>query len=151
MKNAVDNSEQNGEHPKNWHREHQKQLTFGQKVADLVANGMGSWAFIIIQTVIVGVWIILNLVAWFYHWDVYPFILLNLLFSTQAAYAAPVIMMAQNRQSERDRFQATEDYKTNLKAKKEIEDLQKSIARIENEKLSEIMALLKELKEKAGK
>ena len=137
--------------PKTWHQQHQEKLTFGQKIADSVANGMGSWTFIIIQSVIVGVWILLNLVGWFYHWDVYPFILLNLLFSTQAAYAAPVIMMAQNRQSERDRYQATEDYNTNVQAKKEIEDLQKSIARIENEKLNEILACLKELKEKNAK
>src|SRR5215469_8379402 len=106
-----------------WHDRHQASLTFGQRLADSVANGMGSWRFIIIQTVIVLLWLILNLIAYIYHWDPYPFILLNLLFSTQAAYAAPIIMMSQNRQNERDRAQALADYETNIEAKKEIETL----------------------------
>lgn len=103
---------------------------------------MGSWGFIIIQTAIVCIWMILNIVAWFYHWDEYPFILLNLLFSTQAAYAAPIIMMAQNRQSERDRANAEADYRTNLEAKAEIEALQKKLNSIEIEKLDKIIDLL---------
>ena len=70
-------------------------MTFGQKIADSVATGMGSWRFIILQSILVALWVVLNFIAWFSHWDPYPFILLNLLFSTQAAYAAPVIMMAQ--------------------------------------------------------
>ena len=73
---------------KNWHEEHKETLAFGQRLADSVANGMGSWRFIIIQSVIVAIWMILNVAGFCYHWDVYPFILLNLLFSTQAAYAA---------------------------------------------------------------
>jgi|GEM_PF-1518694 len=76
--------------------------TFGQRAADHIANGMGSWTFIITQSVFVGCWIVLNLVGFINHWDVYPFILLNLLFSTQAAYAAPIIMMSQNRQAQKD-------------------------------------------------
>ena len=96
--------------------------TFGQRVADTVANSMGSWAFIIIQSVIVALWIICNLIAWQFQWDVYPFILLNLVFSTQAAYAAPIIMMSQNRSAERDRHQADADYKTNLEAKKRFKN-----------------------------
>lgn len=76
----------------------------GERVADAVATGMGSWTFIISQSIFVGLWIILNLMAVFGHWDPYPFILLNLLFSTQAAYAAPVIMMSQNRQAAKDRM-----------------------------------------------
>jgi len=150
MENNIQPEEKHSAHKNNWHQKHVEQFTFGQKVADKVANGMGSWGFIIIQSVFVAVWIGLNFVGWFYHWDVYPFILLNLLFSTQAAYAAPIIMMAQNRQSDRDRFQATEDYVTNVKAKKEIEELQKALARIENEKLNEILAALKELKDKSS-
>jgi uncharacterized membrane protein len=63
---------------------------------------MGSWTFIIAQSIFVGAWIILNLVALLRHWDDYPFILLNLLFSTQAAYVAPIIMMSQNRQAQKD-------------------------------------------------
>ena len=86
------------------------------------------------------------MVAFFYHWDVYPFILLNLLFSTQAAYAAPIIMMSQNRQNDRDRLHAEEDYKTNVDAKKEIEALSIIMKTIEVEKLDKIIIMLQELK-----
>ena len=88
----------------------------------------------------------LNIVAFVQHWDPYPFILLNLIFSTQAAYAAPIIMMAQNRQSQRDRIQADNDYLTNVEAKKEIEALQTHLNKIETEKLDIIIRLLKEMK-----
>jgi uncharacterized membrane protein len=134
---------------KTWHESHQETLQFGQKLADSVAQGMGSWKFIIIQTVIVAIWMILNIVGFCYHWDVYPFILLNLVFSTQAAYAAPIIMMAQNRQSDRDRAQAMADYQTNIEAKQEIEALQTKLNAIEIEKLDKIINLLEEMK--AGK
>lgn len=125
-----------------WHDKHTASLNFGQRLADSVANGMGSWRFIIIQTIIVLLWMILNVVGFISHWDAYPFILLNLLFSTQAAYAAPVIMMAQNRQNERDRAQALDDYQTNIDAKKEIEQLQMRLNSIEVDKLDKILALL---------
>lgn len=128
--------------PQNWHAKHATQLTVGQKIADRVAKTMGSWNFIIAQTIIVGLWIMLNIIAFVEHWDPYPFILLNLLFSTQAAYAAPIIMMAQNRQGDRDRLQAENDYLTNVEAKKEIEDLQRALARIETEKLDKILTLI---------
>nr|WP_068892298.1 DUF1003 domain-containing protein [Pedobacter panaciterrae] len=130
---------------KNWHDLHKASSTFGQKLADSVANGMGSWRFIIIQTLVVALWMGLNVVAFVQHWDVYPFILLNLLFSTQAAYAAPIIMMAQNRQSERDRVQAENDYKTNIAAKKEIEELMIRLDNIETEKLDKIILMLEKL------
>jgi len=133
---------------KNWHEEHIEVSTFGQKLADSVATGMGSWRFIIIQTVIVAVWMGLNVLGFVQHWDPYPFILLNLLFSTQAAYAAPIIMMAQNRQSDRDRAQAQADYQTNLDAKMEIEALQKHLSLIETEKLDKIIRMLEEMKKK---
>lgn len=125
-----------------WHEKHQATMSAGQRLSDGMANLMGSWKFIIGQTIMIIAWITLNLVAWFSHWDPYPFILLNLLFSTQAAYSAPIIMMAQNRQNERDRFQAKEDYTTNKKAKKEIEELQLSLSRIETDKLEKILQIL---------
>jgi uncharacterized membrane protein len=78
-------------------------LTFGQRIADRVAAVMGSWGFIIIQTTILAIWIALNMTAWVQKWDPYPFILLNLALSFQAAYAAPFIMMSQNRQQDIDR------------------------------------------------
>ncbi|HEY8928711.1 MAG TPA: DUF1003 domain-containing protein [Mucilaginibacter sp.] len=130
---------------KTWHQIHQESRAFGQRLADSVANGMGSWRFIIIQTIIVALWMALNAVAYIQHWDPYPYILLNLLFSTQAAYAAPIIMMAQNRQSERDRAQADADYLTNCEAKEEIEQLLKKLNSIETEKLDKILALLEKM------
>ncbi|MBA4317346.1 MAG: hypothetical protein C0412_02995 [Flavobacterium sp.] len=131
---------------KNWHEKHIEALGFGSRLADSVAKGMGSWRFIILQTILVILWMSLNLVGFFYHWDVYPFILLNLLFSTQAAYAAPIIMMSQNRQSERDRLQAQADYQTNIEAKQEIEALTIMLNRLEVEKLDKIIAMLEEMK-----
>lgn len=129
---------------KSWHEAHAESMTRAQRIADKMANVMGSWAFIITQTVFVALWMILNVVAYVQHWDPYPFILLNLLFSTQAAYAAPIIMMSQNRQNERDREQARHDYETNLAAKAEIEALQVQLSTIEEEKLDKILALLEE-------
>lgn len=130
---------------KTWHEEHKDNLTFGSRLADKVATGMGSWRFIIIQTCIVAVWMGLNVVALVNHWDPYPFILLNLLFSTQAAYAAPIIMMAQNRQNERDRMHAEADYQTNIDAKLEIEALTIKLNKLEVDKLDKIIAMLDEI------
>ena len=127
-----------------WHKKHSEGMTTGQKIADGLANVMGSWPFIIIQTIIIIFWIALNIMAYVQHWDPYPFILLNLLFSTQAAYAAPIIMMSQNRQNERDRAQAQSDFETNQKAESEIEELQVSLARIESSKLDKIIKLLEQ-------
>ena len=79
-----------------------KSGTFGQRAADIIANSMGSWPFIIVQTGIIAVWLALNVIGIIAHWDPYPFILLNLVFSTQAAYSAPIIMMSQNRQAYKD-------------------------------------------------
>ena len=131
---------------KNWYQRHFESLGFGQRLADAVASGMGSWRFIIIQTILVFLWMGLNILAFMKHWDPYPFILLNLLFSTQAAYAAPIIMMAQNRQNERDRAQAQADYQTNIDSKLEIEAIQKMLSKIEIEKLDKIILLLQEMK-----
>ena len=130
---------------KTWIDRHKESLTFGQRVADSVANGMGSWAFIIGQTLFVLAWMALNILGFVRHWDVYPFILLNLIFSTQAAYAAPIIMMAQNRQGQRDRMQAQDDYDTNVEAKKEIEALQRHLSSIETEKLDKIILMLEKM------
>ena len=134
---------------KTWHDLHSESRKFGQRLADSVANGMGSWKFIIWQTIIVMAWMVLNVILIATHrWDPYPYILLNLVFSTQAAYAAPIIMMAQNRQNDRDRAQADADYKTNCEAKNEIEELQKRLNAIEVDKLDKILAMLNEMKVK---
>lgn len=126
----------------NWNEKHEESLTFSGKLADNVAAYMGSWKFIIYQTLAIIVWVVLQLIAWDYKWDPYPFILLNLIFSVQAAYSAPIIMQSQNRQAERDRHQAEADFQTNIMAKNEIEQVQKDLARMEIEKLDRIIALL---------
>lgn len=103
------------------------ELTPGQRIADAVAATMGSWRFIIIQSAALFVWIVLNVTAYVHKWDPYPFILLNLALSFQAAYAAPFIMMSQNRQQDIDRREAEEDHRINVKAELEIELLHQKI------------------------
>jgi uncharacterized membrane protein len=101
-------------------REHDRSLTVGERLADHVAETIGSWPFIITQSIVLGAWITLNVVAYIQHWDPYPFILLNLALSFQAAYAAPIIMMSQNRQADKDRLMAQHDYEINQKAEQEV-------------------------------
>ena len=101
----------------------EEQSTLGQRVADKVADTIGSWPFIITQSIILSIWIALNFSAWIHHWDPYPFILLNLMLSFQAAYAGPVIMMSQNRQAAKDRLAAEIDHQVNTKAELEIANL----------------------------
>src|SRR6185503_15270771 len=126
----------------------------GQKIADAVAATMGSWRFIIIQTTILVLWIMLNIMAWVEHWDPYPFILLNLALSFQAAYAAPFIMMSQNRQQDVDRQQAAEDFRINVKAELEIELLHQKLDELRGKEvlsLTQAVESLTALLEKKGK
>ena len=95
-------------------------VTRGERIADGFATMMGSWAFIITQSILLVGWIAVNIAAWINHWDPYPFILLNLALSFQAAYAAPIIMMSQNRQAAKDRLMAEQDYEVNTKAEEEV-------------------------------
>ena len=130
------------------------QITFGQKIADTVAATMGSWRFIIIQTTILVLWIALNITAWIEHWDPYPFILLNLALSFQAAYAAPFIMMSQNRQQDVDRQQAAEDFRINVKAELEIELLHQKLDDLRGKEvlaLTQSIQSLSDLLDKKGK
>lgn len=83
---------------------HHDEATLGERVADKAAAGIGSWTFLIIQTFLVVLWLVLNLVGLTHHWDPFPFILLNLLFSVQAAYTGPVLLLAGNRQAQKDRL-----------------------------------------------
>ena len=99
---------------------HDNSLTFGQRVADTVASSLGSWRFIIIQSIILITWIVMNTLAFTFHWDGYPYILLNLALAFEAAFSAPVIMMSQNRQTEKDRLTAQNDYQTDMKGEVEI-------------------------------
>ena len=120
-------------------------LTFGQRIADAVAAGMGSWTFIIIQSGLLLIWIVLNVTAYIQHWDPYPFILLNLALSFQAAYAAPFIMMAQNRQQDIDRREAESDHKINIKAELEIELLHQKIDELREKEVLALTTAIREL------
>jgi uncharacterized membrane protein len=120
-------------------------LTFGQRLADGVAATMGSWRFIIIQSVILVVWIVLNAAELIFRpWDPYPFILLNLMLSFQAAYSAPIIMMSQNRQSAKDRVQAELDLTTDLKAEALIEELHGSMDDLRMQKWADLLHIQQE-------
>ncbi len=96
------------------------QTTRGQRVADRITRLLGSWGFIATQTIILIVWVILNITAWVSHWDPYPFILMNLALSMQAAFTAPIIMMSQNRQSQKDRVVAHYNFLIDERAEEEI-------------------------------
>jgi uncharacterized membrane protein len=101
----------------------QKRMTAGQRAADGFANVVGSWRFIIIQSIVLVAWITVNASGVLGPWDPYPFILLNLALSFQAAYAAPIIMMSQNRAGQLDRLSAKADYQVNQKAEAEVEEI----------------------------
>jgi uncharacterized membrane protein len=120
-------------------------LTLGQRVADRVAITMGSWRFIIIQSVVLAIWVTLNIAAWLGQWDPYPFILLNLVLSFQAAYAAPIIMMSQNRQQDIDRRDAANDYEINVKAELEIELLHEKIDALREQEVVMLTRAVQEL------
>jgi uncharacterized membrane protein len=135
---------------------HDDSLTLGQKVADGVAHNMGSWRFILIQSTLLLMWLTAN-VAFAAHelslfglnvkaWDIYPFILLNLALSFQAAYAAPFIMMSQNRQSDKDRLAAEHDYHVNIRAEATVRAI------LEHLKAQDdvILAILRQLQEASG-
>jgi uncharacterized membrane protein len=120
-------------------------LSFGERVSDRVAGVVGSWQFVIIQSVVMVVWLALNIVAWTEHWDPYPFILLNLVLSFQAAYTAPIILMSQNRQSAIDRDAAEHDYDVNLKAELEIELLHQKLDLLREEEIGRLIQIIERL------
>jgi uncharacterized membrane protein len=113
----------------------EEQRTFGERMADGIAATVGSWPFLMIQTILLAIWVVLNVVAWAYQWDPYPFILLNLLLSFQAAYASPIIMMSQNRQAKLNERRNHLDLQINLLAEQEG---------------TEILRLLRKLCDQAG-
>ena len=120
-------------------------LSLGARVSDAVVRVVGSWRFIIIQSVLLVIWMTLNVTAWVQEWDPYPFILLNLALSFQAAYTAPIIMMSQNRQSEIDRQAAQHDYDVNIKAELEIVLLHQKIDLLRETDISELIGIIRML------
>jgi uncharacterized membrane protein len=124
----------------------EEQMSFADRAADVVAGLVGSWRFIIIiQSLILCVWVLINSIALLSHWDPYPFILMNLLLSTEAAFATPIIMMSQNRQAAIDRIEAHNDYEINVKAEEELRVVLSSLE-AQNAALAEIHAMLRELR-----
>lgn len=117
----------------------------GQQVADWVARTVGSWRFILIQSALLAVWIAVNATAYIERWDPYPFILLNLVLSFQAAYTAPIIMMSQNRASEMDRRHAEFDYRINVKAELEIEALHAKIDALREQDILKMLNIIEKL------
>ena len=111
--------------------------SLGQRAADGVAATLGSWGFVICQSVVLLGWILWN-VASGHGFDPYPFILLNLALSFQAAYSAPIIMMSQNRQSEIDRKRAIDDYDVNCKAELEIETLHAKLDMLREQEIAKL-------------
>lgn len=126
---------------------HIDEATFGERLADRVASVMGSWRFLIIQSIIIAAWVVLNVVGFISHWDPYPFILLNLCFSLQAAYTGPILLVAGNRQAQLDRLR--------LEHTAEVEDASE---RVTIEILKEIernteatLKILERIKQQKGK
>ena len=105
---------------------HKKNLTFGDRMADVIATSVGSWKFIIIALTAIAIWVVINVMSKSLF-DPFPFILLNLVLSCTAAIQAPVIMMSQNRREDKDRIKSKNDYKVNFKSELIIEDLHKKM------------------------
>jgi uncharacterized membrane protein len=105
----------------NWHKRAKQNLTLGQKAADAMRNGMGSWAFVFTFIGFLIVWTILNTVHGWHHWDKYPFILLNLFLSMLAALQGAILLIAAKRQDAISAAMAEHDYETNVRAEKEIQ------------------------------
>jgi uncharacterized membrane protein len=143
---------------RNINAEFQEQQTLGQRVADWVALKVGSWPFIIWQSGLIFIWMGLNVYlayraafdpGYFQAWDPYPFILLNLMLSFQAAYTGPVVMMSQNRQAVKDRMMAEHDYQINLQAEEEIKIIMEHLS-YQDEVLNKIVQRLEELENRVA-
>ena len=131
---------------------HQTELwepcTKGERISDSLTQILGSWKFIFCESVLLIIWIIVNLLAWIHVWDPYPFILLNLILSFQAAFTAPIIMMSQNRQSIIDRKKADNDYNINIKAELEIELLHEKIDLLRSQEIKQLIDIIQALEKK---
>lgn len=119
------------------HPAHRHKLTIGQKTADFLTKWAGSWIFIIGFLFCLIIWVLINAYFWFEYnfsgkpFDPYPFILLNLILSCLAAIQAPIILMSQNRQEQKDRLKTEYDYEVDRKAEREIRELKVQLNRIE--------------------
>jgi uncharacterized membrane protein len=114
----------------------------GQRASDKITRIVGSWKFIIIQSIILTIWIVVNVTAWVNHWDPYPFIFLNLALSFQAAYTAPIILMSENRELDRERKKTAIDLATDRKSEREIAKLKIQLEKLEKGKIDKIINIL---------
>jgi uncharacterized membrane protein len=146
MNNSNNKKTKNGNRKSNGNGRSNNKTALGDKASDKITTIIGSWTFIIIQSIIFTIWIILNAIAWAQHWDPYPFILLNLMLSFQAAYAAPIIMMSQNRAADKDRKKVEIDLAMDRKTDRDIAKIQIQLNRLENNKLKKILDILEEKK-----
>jgi uncharacterized membrane protein len=128
--------------PHNWHKTHKQNSSRGDKAADKMRNGMGSWLFVFIFIIFLATWATLNTVGLTHHWDKYPFILLNLFLSMLAALQGSILLIAAKRADAVSGAMAEHDYQTNLRAKKEVEELM-ALHQEQLERLDEILSLLK--------
>lgn len=137
---------------KNWHQKYADNLSLGDRIADAVSVGMGSWNFIIIQLIVIIIWIVGNVYLLF-HFDPFPFIFLNLAFSAQASFATPIIMMSQNRAAVRDKVQAEHQYEHQEKELEENTDVTNQVHVLAEDihKLTEQINALLEKTNKASK
>lgn len=131
-----------------------RQSSFGQKVSDKLASFGGSWIFVCSFLGILMLWVIVNSLRFFSHFDPFPFILLNLVLSCIAAIQAPIIMMSQNRQEARVRLRSENDYKTDLKAELEIRHLHEKVdhlTRVQWQRLLEIQQMQLDMMEEMAR
>jgi len=128
----------------NWHKQHKNKLTFGERSADRMRNGMGSWTFVMVFLLFMAGWAFINSSSAFHHWDKYPYILLNLFLSMLAGLQGAILLIAAKRQDAISAAMAEHDYETNKRAKKEVEQL----IELNEQQLKLIHELLKELKER---
>ncbi|GEM_PF-1106334 len=138
IKNGFFKGEKNLNKAKTVYKESYLKRTFGQKFSERASNVLGSWKYLIFQTLFILVWIALNHSGIFGKWDEYPFIFLNFALSVMAAYTAPVILMSQNRESDRDRKRSIVDLATDRSSERKIKDVQKTLIRLE-EKLDKMI------------
>lgn len=130
--------------PTNWHKKHKESLSPGDRAADKMRNTMGSWKFVFIFIAFMGVWAFLNVTAFLGKWDEYPFILLNLFLSMLAGLQGAILLIAAKRVDGMNAAMAEHDYKTNIEAKKEVEELME----VNRKQLHLIEELLREIKAK---
>ncbi|MGA7670163.1 MAG: DUF1003 domain-containing protein [Nitrolancea sp.] len=120
----------------------EEQMSVGDRMADRLAELVGSWSFILTFLALIAVWVVLNATQLLFHaFDPYPYILLNLFLSLLAGIQAPVIMMSQNRQEDRDRLHAENDYEVNLKAELEIEQLHGKMDELRQRQWQELLEI----------